>query len=395
MPASRTLLLRGAVLAAASLAVAYGIALTRREPPPVSPYASFDAAAPRIDAVTIAPVDEALTFARFRDGRGLRLMRVTSHRDGRVGGIDLTALQADGDPDPITLWRQAGYAAIAAATGPVVEVKVVDLDVPFDSTQVQVAMGGTYPAHAGETRIPRPFVFPKLQPAHRWNVPVPALTFLLDYEVELGIVALEPLMPGRRATHFGLVLASDYTDRERLLRDLNVGDVSSGLAFAAAKSLVPSMPIGDLFVIPRDVRAFVRKLELRLYVNDRLRQVAMPKDLTWDLDRMVDESLKRRDLAYPMGRHTVRLPIDDDGAIPARTILLSGTTDGVVVRPPSARQLFIGAMQWLISLRWTTPGLVMERAIAEAHADGHYLQPGDRVVMRADDLGVIANAITP
>jgi hypothetical protein len=66
-----------------------------------------------------------------------------------------------------------------------------------------------------------------------------------------------------------------------------------------------------------------------------------------------------------------------------------------VFRPPSARQIFIGVVQWLVSLRWTTPGLIVEPTIREAHRDGHFLQPGDRVVMRADYLGLIANRIIP
>lgn len=395
MPSLRkTLALNGLVLVAA-LAAAYVFALTRTEPPPVSPYSMPAGLMPILatDGVAIAPAQEALTFARYhRDGR-LRLMRVDRYEKGFVSGTDITWLQTAGEADPVTLWQQSSYDAIAQATGAAVSIEAARLAVPFASTDRQIGMGGTYPAHAAETKIPTPFVFPKLQPAHHWSVPVPTRAYLLDYEVELGIVALEPLKAGRKAPHFGLVLASDYTDRDRLLRDLGIGDVSTGLAFAASKSIVPAMPIGSLFVIPRDVRSFYKKLELRLQVNGRLRQIAMPKDLLWNIDQMVDESLARSALAFPIGRNTVTLPINADGEIPQRTILLSGTTDGVVVRPPSGRQIFIGVVQWLGSLRWNTPGVLVERAILEAHADGHYLQPGDRVIMRADYLGLIDNAV--
>lgn len=395
MPTLKTTLGLGGLIAVACLAAAYGFALTRTEPPPVFAYSTPDGPTrpPRMDGVAIAPTQEALTFARFHGDGGLRLMRVEGYEKGMVSGTDITARQTSGVADPVTLWQQSSYDAIASATGPRVSVKATELAVPFASTERQIAMGGTYPAHAAETEIARPFVFPKLQPAHAWNMQVPSRSYLLDYEVELGIVALEALKAGRKPTHYGLILASDYTDRDRLLRDLGVNDVSTGLAFAAAKSIVPAMPIGALFVIPQDVRSFYRKLELRLHVNDRLRQVAMPKYLVWDIDRMVEESLARRALAFPMGRNTVTLPVSAEGEIPPRTILLSGTTDGVVVRPPSGRQIFIGVVQWLGSLRWNTPGVLVERSITEAHADGHYLQPGDKVVMRADYLGVIANSI--
>ncbi|MFT3804345.1 MAG: fumarylacetoacetate hydrolase family protein [Burkholderiaceae bacterium] len=381
----------------AIVATAYVIALTIKEPPPVSPYGSMQGPAelPRTDGVAIAPLDQALTFARFHGENGLRLMRVERYENGVASGTDVTFLQASGEADPVTLWQQSNYDAIASAAGPAVQVKASELELPFSSTDEQIGMGGTYPAHSAETNMTRPFAFPKLQPAHRWNMQVPARAYLLDYEIELGIVALEPLKAGRKAEHYGLVLASDYTDRDRLLRDIGVSDVSTGLPFAAAKSVVPALPIGALFVIPRDVRTFYKNLELRLHVNDRLRQIALPKDLVWDIDRMVDESVARRGLAFPMGRNAVRLPITPDGAVPPRTILLSGTTDGVVVRPPSGRQIFIGVVQWLGSLRWNRPGLLVERSITEAHADGNYLQPGDNVVMRAEYLGLIVNNIVP
>jgi 2,4-diketo-3-deoxy-L-fuconate hydrolase len=388
---------RMALATGAGVAMAYALAMNMTEPAPVSPHSSQPGAtaAPAADGVRIAPLSDALTFTRFRvDGR-LRLMRVERYEDGVVSGTDITALQASGEADPITLWNQSSYEVIAAAGGLPVSVQATELAVPFASNGVQIAMGGTYPDHAKETSMARPFAFPKLQPAHRWDMDVPAHAFLLDHEIELGFVALEPLEAGRPARHFGLVLASDYTDRDRLLRDIGTSDVNTGLAFAAAKSIVPAMPVGALFVIPRDVRSFYKTLDLRLHVNDRLRQVAQPKNLAWELDRMVDESIARRGMAFPMGRGHVRLPIGSDGLVPQRTILLSGTTDGVVVRPPSARQLFVGVAQWLVSLRWTTPGLIVEPTVREAHADGHFLQPGDQVVMRADYLGVISNKIVP
>ena len=396
MPPAKTILRRIGFFTLTGLGLAYASALLIKDPPLIFPYAQQEpTAASDGKGVQIAPLSEALTFARFRNGDGMRLVRVERYENDTVSGTDITALQTDGDADPITLWQQSTYDEIAAAAGPTVTVSVSQLVVPFASTGQQIAMGGTYAAHAAETKMPSPFVFPKLQPAHHWNMQVPTRSFLLDYEVELGIVALEPLKTGQKTRHYGLVLASDYTDRDRLLRDIGVSDVSTGLAFAASKSIVPALPIGALFVIPKDVRAFYKKLELKLHVNDHLRQLAMPKDLVWDIDRMVDESIARKEVAFPMGRNTVKLAISADGAVPQRTILLSGTTDGLVVRPPSARQIFIGVVQWLGSLRWNTPGVIVERSISEAHANGRYLQPGDRVVIRADYLGVIKNTIIP
>jgi hypothetical protein len=46
---------------------------------------------------------------------------------------------------------------------------------------------------------------------------------LLDYEAGLGWVTLEPLAPQARPEFVGIVLCSDYTDRETLLRGIHVG----------------------------------------------------------------------------------------------------------------------------------------------------------------------------
>jgi len=107
---------------------------------------------------------------------------------------------------------------------------------------------------------------------------------------------------------------------------------------------------------------------------------------------MLQEVFNRRDVQFRHAGGPVRLPVGEAG-IPARTLVLSSTTDGVAFRPPSGRQIFLGVLHWLASGRWSEPQRVVERSITEAYRDRHHLQPGDRVVMRADGLGLIVNPI--
>lgn len=341
------------------------------------------------DNVRIADPDMALTFARFQDGGALRLIRVEAYVDGMVDGVLL-----DGT-DPIALFNAEGYDALAIRKGQGVRVAATDLTVPFDGTANQIAIGVNYPAHKAEADMEEPFLFPKLSRADGWMAPVPAGDGLLDYEVELGFVALGDLSPDAPPQTMGLILAADYSDRATLLRRLNLLDPESGDGFTEAKSRPGFMPVGNMLVIPRNLRRFYGDLRLQLFVDGRLRQVARPRDMVWQLDRMLAESRDRAHHSWPVGNDKAILPVDGDGVIPARTMVLSGTTDGVVFRPPSGRQIFIGVMETLFSpLSWTSwrDGLV-ERAIHEAELAGHYMQPGQEIVMHADLLGVLRNRI--
>jgi len=60
--------------------------------------------------VEIAPVEEALTFARNK--AGTRLLLVSFYEEKQVTGIDLTL--AFGASDPVALYNAKGYDAIAA-----------------------------------------------------------------------------------------------------------------------------------------------------------------------------------------------------------------------------------------------------------------------------------------
>jgi 2-keto-4-pentenoate hydratase/2-oxohepta-3-ene-1,7-dioic acid hydratase in catechol pathway len=176
------------------------------------------------DTVAIAPLDEALTFARAAG----RLIAVTEYRAGRVSGVDL------GSGDPISLLDAVGWdgARDRVATASDSDRVVVDahtLDVPVDLRDHHVAAGTNYPEHAGEAEVDDgPFLFPKLVQPTPPRASVPVGDALLDYEVELAWVTLAPVAPGETPSRMGLVLCNDYTDRATLLRLVDVWDPTSG-----------------------------------------------------------------------------------------------------------------------------------------------------------------------
>jgi 2-keto-4-pentenoate hydratase/2-oxohepta-3-ene-1,7-dioic acid hydratase in catechol pathway len=341
--------------------------------------------------VTIAPTEEALTFARA----GGRVLAVTRYEDGRVEGIDL------GAGDPITLFRAEGWDVLrrridAAAASARVSVAARELGIPVDLRDHHVGTGLNFPAHAGESGAgEEPFLFPKLTRPTAPRATVAAAGRLLDYEVEVAWVPLTPLAEHDRPASMGLLLCNDYTDRDALLRALDPWNPSSGKGFTTGKSFPGSLPVSDLFVIPRDVRAFTAGIELRLWVNERLRQQAPVAAITWKLDDLLAQTFARRDLAWDDRGTQVRLPVVD-GRLPDRTLIMSGTPDGTVFRAIGTGQRLRGLGAWLFG-GWSRPlpAHVIDAYIRDARDAGIYLQPGDRVAIHVERLGVIENEVVP
>lgn len=340
--------------------------------------------------VEIAPLEEALTFAR--DKAGTRLILVSSYEDGEVAGIDLTA--AFGTSDPVALYNAKGYGAIAAVSGNEVTLRVSELGIPVDLTASHIAAGTNFPEHAEESSVEDgPFLFAKEVEPTSFDAPIPAGDALLDYEVELAFVALEPFGISQAPAEAGLILCNDVTDRAKLMRNIDVSDVTSGKGFTTGKSAPGYLPVGNLFVIPRDLRAFASAVELRLWRGDELKQSARQSEAIWDFDELVRQSAARQEVLWDFEGREVGLPIQA-GVVPARTAILAGTPDGTVFQGVDKSSMALGAWDWLAG-GWdrTLVSHVVERQIAKERAARRYLQSGERVVISVDRMGELGNPI--
>jgi 2-keto-4-pentenoate hydratase/2-oxohepta-3-ene-1,7-dioic acid hydratase in catechol pathway len=343
-------------------------------------------------SLAIAPREEALTFARFARGAEPGLLLVREFAGGRVRGLDVGAALAGANSDPVDVFAAHGYAELQALSGPEISVGAAELLLPFAGTASQVAVGVNYPAHGEEVDVAESFLFPKQTLATPHDASVPARDHLLDYEIELGFVALVPLRRAVTPAFMGLVLASDYTDRALLMRHVRLGHVGSGEGFTQGKSLPGSLPIGNLLVIPRDYQTFARSLTLELWHNGERRQQARPAEMNWDIARILRETFALEGRHWTWNGRAVALPVAN-GVIAARTLFLSGTPGGVIYRPPDLRQLFVGVSETFFRLRWNRPNAVVEPYLREAYASGRFLRAGDVVSMRAERLGAIDNRI--
>ena len=311
---------------------------------------------PTFIASVADPLD-ALSFARTPDA----LIRVTSYNETGLTGVDLTAaLGVGATSDLLQLYSGLGYDALAGVEGPSITAANTALQPPIAYTAPFIAAGTNYAEHAEEVLLDDPpFLFPKLSAPTSWDTPV-GFVPRLDYEAELAMVPLTDIESPDDAVEYGLVLCNDFTDRWTLIRELRLSEPMGTTGFASAKGRETFLPCGNLFVIPR-TQDFHRAIELRLYVNDALRQRFVAGDMILTVEDIVAQAFAQQAWTYWRGEERVELL--PHGNIPRGTLILTGTAGGVVFKPAN-----IWA-QWL------------------------YLARGDVVRSEADGLGVLINEI--
>jgi 2,4-diketo-3-deoxy-L-fuconate hydrolase len=365
-------------------------------PQPVRVPARPAPATPLAATIVIAPSDQALTFARAGKGAAAQTIVVTRYQDGVVTGVDLAPLLLP-EEDAITAYNRLGYDAIAAFVASAkasVSHEAATLAVPVDLRALHAAVATNYPEHADEAKVEGgPFMFAKIAQPTSSRAAIPASKGLLDYEVELCLVTLSAL-PANAGAKGGLILCNDVTDRAALLRGADINDIASGKGFTDGKSGAGFLPVGDLFVVPRNLKAFVEPLELRLSVNGEERQRTRVTNWIWDLDRLLVETAKRGGVSWTWREGSAQLSVNKDGVLPDRTLVLAGTPAGTIFQGPGPATFVRGAFDWAAKFGHGSPiAAIVERTITDDRASGGYLQAGDVVTIRVDQMGMLENRV--
>jgi 2,4-diketo-3-deoxy-L-fuconate hydrolase len=351
-----------------------------------------------LERVQLHPPERALTFFRVAPQGEARVFLATEYEHGRVQGVDLSAVLGQPFSDPIDAFNQLGYEALLqtlADSPPLVSFDAAELTLPARLADHHIAAGTNFPEHAAEAGVEDgPYLFPKLVAPSEHDATVSAGQALLDYEVEVGWVPLQPLAQGDTPEFVGLVVCNDYTDREVLLRLVNTADVASGDGFTSAKSFPGFLPVGNLFVIPRDYREFAEGVQLRLFVNGWLRQREQLSRGVWGFDEMLAETWRRKERTWAHRGEQVSLFAESNSEISERVLLMSGTPPGVVFNELDVEHKASGFFDWLL-FGWgdSVPDHAIDNYIRDARAAGIYLHPGDRVAIHVDGLGVVHNEV--
>jgi 2,4-diketo-3-deoxy-L-fuconate hydrolase len=384
-------------LAAIGLILVIAVAtLVGLRPQPVRVPVRPAPATPLRATIAIAPTDKALTFARAGEGAAAQTIVVTRYQDGIVTGVDLTPQLQPGE-DAIAAYNRLGYDAIVAfvaAAKTNVRHEATTLAVPVDLRAVHAAVATNYPEHADEAKVKDgPFMFAKVAQPTSSRAAIPASKGLLDYEVELCLVTLTAL-PANAGAKGGLILCNDVTDRAALLRGADINDIASGKGFTDGKSGPGFLPVGDLFIVPRNLKAFVEPLELHLSVNGEERQHVRVTKWIWDLDRLFVETAKRGGVSWRWRDGSAQLPVNTDGVLPDRTLILAGTPAGTIFQGPGPATFVRGALDWVSKFGRGSPiAAIVERTITDDRASGGYLKPGDVVTIRVDQMGSLENRV--
>jgi 2,4-diketo-3-deoxy-L-fuconate hydrolase len=353
-------------------------------------------ATPLAATIAIAPTDQALTFARAGKGAAAQTIVVTRYQDGVVTGVDLAPLLRPGE-DAIAAYNRLGYDAIAAFVASAkasVSHEAATLAIPVDLRALHAAVATNYPEHADEAKVDGgPFMFAKIAQPTSSRAAIPASKGLLDYEVELCLVTLSAL-PSNAGAKGGLILCNDVTDRAALLRGADINDIASGKGFTDGKSGAGFLPVGELFVVPRDLKVFVEPMQLHLFVNGEERQRTRVTDWIWDLDRLLVEIAKRRSVRWTWREGSAQLPVNKDGVLPDRTLVLAGTPAGTIFQGPGPATFVRGAFDWVAKFGHGSPiAAIVERTITDDRASRGYLQAGDVVTIRVDHMGTLENRV--
>jgi len=360
---------------------------------------------PRIGLVveTVEGLPRRLLDLTARHGLGPGLLEMVE-----AGGFDIAARELErgdasgGGPHVVTLGRAELPHRLLSPVD-------IDADEIERGTRLVIGFGLTFRAHRRETRRARPIVFPKPCAPTGAYAPVVAAdrglsgegpVSLLDYELELGCVALRDIDLDRLdrvdpAAGFGYLAINDVTAREPILRDRRTG-------FARAKGRPTYLPAGPWLVpgehFTRDaptLRRMVLTVDEGLGHDDggggavpsggagrrhSLRQDARLEDLTLGVAELLALVSRQRRLAMPgIDGRPWPISVDRDGRriIPAGSLLLTGTPGGTAIRSPGIADRLALVARGLRYGRW--PSEDYRRHLHEHRRVFGFLAPGDRV----------------
>lgn len=225
-------------------------------------------------------------------------------------------------------------------TDQVIDADSIDFGIPVQPRNI-VCVGLNYLLHAQEAGLPvptEPALFTKLTSSLAASGDVivkPAATSKLDYEVELGVVI------GATAHRVSVDNALDHVAGYIAVNDVSARDLQRGDAFGwvRGKSADTFCPVGE-FVVTADEISDPQSLRLSTTVNGELRQDSTTADMIFTVAQIIS-----------FISTTVTLQPGD--------LICTGTPSGV----------------------------------ADGMSPPVFLEPGDQVVVRIDQLGAVENLV--
>lgn len=344
--------------------------------------------------------EDALTLSRFhRDGQ-IHTLAVLLDDGETLTGVDISKELNRYDRNSFDVIKNLVFddvVKLIRKASRKIKVKYSDL-LPSVEGKEHLAIGINYADHGKETGQVKPFMFPKLvetDPAiHRISY---TQGWLLDHEVELGIVFPSKVCSAAELNRMlvGFLVVNDFTDRATLMRKMDSQNVTGGKGFPDAKSKRGFLPTGPYLVIPRNWRHFVKELHLNLSVNEKVRQNGYAKDMVWNIDKIIEQSLsvKGKKKSFYQDKN---IDLFQGQCIPANCIIITGTPSGVVFNAPSKRFIIGTVAKYMFTggfFKHKMHPYVLQQYLKKELKNPRYLKPGDQIETSISFLGSIKTTI--
>lgn len=354
----------------------------------------------RRNLTNIKSPEDALTLSRFnKDGR-VHTLAVLQDDGETVTGVDISNELNRYDRNSFDVIRNLVFDDVVKLirnSPKKVKVKYEGL-LPGVEGKEHLAIGINYAEHGKETGQVKPFMFPKLvetDPAiHQLNY---TEGWLLDHEVELGVVFPSQLCSGAELNSMmiGFLVVNDFTDRATLMRKMDSQNVTGGKGFPDAKSKKGFLPTGPYLVIPRNWHAFVNELHLKLSVNGKVRQHGEAKDMVWNIDKIIEQSLsvKGEKKSFYQDKS---ISLFEGNCIPANSIIITGTPSGVVFNAPSKGFIIRTVTKYIFTggfFRAKMHPYILRQYLKKEMKNPRYLKPGDQIETSISFLGSIRTTV--
>jgi 2,4-diketo-3-deoxy-L-fuconate hydrolase len=344
--------------------------------------------------------EEALTLSRFSEGGQSHTLAVLEDDGENVKGVDLSAELNRYERNSFDVIRNMTFDEVVKLirkSSKKAIVKYVDL-LPSVAGDDHLAIGINYAEHGKETGQVRPFMFPKLVKTdpfiHTLNY---TEGWLLDHEVELGIVFPTAVCSPVDLNHMmiGFLVVNDFTDRATLMRKMDSENVTGGKGFPDAKSKKGFLPTGPYMVIPKNWKAFVKELQLKLSVNGKVRQHGSAKNMVWDIEKIIERSLSVRNMkkSYYQGK---MIGLFEGNCIPENSIIITGTPSGVVFNAPTKGFIFSTVTKYLFTGGFFSEKMhpyILQQYLKKEMINPRYLKRGDHIETSINFLGTIKTVV--
>jgi 2-keto-4-pentenoate hydratase/2-oxohepta-3-ene-1,7-dioic acid hydratase in catechol pathway len=346
----------------------------------------------------ILPISQGITLAQIKIENNVETLLVVADNGTNIDAINLSKL-FNSNKDMISLYQEIGFnrfVNIPSAHANKVQRYLIDkLLSPAGKNSHHVALGLNYQKHANEVNAKQqPFLFVKATKATRQQDITVSTEELLDYEIELCARPLTALdsVPMNDTPAFGLFLCGDFTDRAKLLKNMDVDNLQSGRGFSLAKSKKNYFPTGPYLVISKNWQDFIDNTRLTLQLNGQLKQNVLAKELIWPLSTILEKSWQHNSNNKPVHNEQVTSLLPNNQISPAM-VFLTGTPEGIMFRPPTIDFKISSALKFTFLGHFFNRKLtdyVIEQYSQKLLAEKAMLQPGDQLTLSANYLGKLS-----